>query len=130
MLVVGGSHVLEPRRADRAADPRPMPGSPSAGAAPSLRVALLIFLLIRDGRAAPGRHFRNMGPGGIGVASALPAASISFVIALQHATVALILVVQSTAPLIAGLLAWIWMRESLGWPRILAMTWSLSAASF
>jgi drug/metabolite transporter (DMT)-like permease len=83
-------------------------------------IALLIFLLIRDGRGA-WTHFRNMGPGGIGVGLCFATASISFVIALQHATVALILVVQSTAPLIAGLLAWIWMRERLGWPRILAM---------
>ncbi|WP_374377131.1 DMT family transporter [Dongia sp.] len=83
-------------------------------------VALLIFLLIRDGRGA-WAHFRNMGPGGIGVGICFAAASISFVIALQHATVALILVVQSTAPLIAGLLAWIWMREKLGLPRIAAM---------
>jgi drug/metabolite transporter (DMT)-like permease len=82
--------------------------------------ALLVFLLIRDGRGTFA-HFRNMGPGGIGVGICFATASISFVIALQHATVALILVVQSTAPLIAGLLAWIWMRESLGWPRILAM---------
>jgi drug/metabolite transporter (DMT)-like permease len=83
-------------------------------------VALLIFLLIRDGRGT-WTHFRNMGPGGIGVAICFAAASISFVIALQHATVALILVVQSTAPLIAGLLAWIWMREKLGVARIVAM---------
>lgn len=88
-------------------------------------VALLLFLLIRDGRQTWG-HFRNMGPGGIGVGICFATASISFVIALQHATVALILVVQSTAPLIAGLLAWVWMRESLGWPRILAMSVALS----
>lgn len=88
-------------------------------------IALLLFLLIRDGHKTWG-HFRNMGPGGIGVGLCFATASISFVIALQHATVALILVVQSTAPLIAGLLAWIWMRERLGWPRILAMTIALS----
>lgn len=83
-------------------------------------LALLIFLLIRDGRQT-WSHFRNMGFGGIGVGVCFATASISFVIALQHATVALILVVQSTAPLIAGLLAWIWMREQLGLPRIAAM---------
>jgi drug/metabolite transporter (DMT)-like permease len=86
--------------------------------------ALLIFLLIRDGRQT-WNHFRNMGPGGIGVGICFATASISFVIALQHATVALILVVQSTAPLIAGLLAWAWMREKLGWPRIIAMAVAL-----
>ncbi len=84
-------------------------------------VALLIFLLICDGRGT-WTHFGNMGPGGIGVAICFASASISFVIALQHATVALILVVQSTAPLIAGLIAWIWIRESLGLARVIAMT--------
>lgn len=87
-------------------------------------VALLLFLLIRDGRQT-WSHFRNMGPGGIGVGICFATASISFVIALQHATVALILVVQSTAPLMAGLLAWAWMREKLGWPRIIAMAVAL-----
>ncbi|MBK8157336.1 MAG: DMT family transporter [Rhodospirillaceae bacterium] len=87
-------------------------------------LALLIFLLIRDGKQT-WSHFRNMGPGGIGVGICFATASISFVIALQHATVALILVVQSTAPLMAGLLAWAWMREKLGWPRIIAMAVAL-----
>lgn len=88
-------------------------------------IALLLFLLIRDGRQT-WAHFRNMGLGGIGVGICFATASISFVIALQHATVALILVVQSTAPLVAGLLAWIWMGERLGWPRIAAMLVALA----
>ncbi|MBL8708153.1 MAG: DMT family transporter [Rhodospirillaceae bacterium] len=83
-------------------------------------VTLLLFLLYRD-RGNTWALFRDMGLGGIGVAICFAAASISFVIALQHATVALILVVQSTAPLIAGLIAWIWMGEKLTWARILAM---------
>lgn len=83
-------------------------------------VTLLLFLLIRD-RGQTWSLFRNMGLGGIGVALCFAAASISFVIALQSTTVALILVIQSTAPLIAGLLAWIWLREKLGWATIAAM---------
>lgn len=83
-------------------------------------VTLLLFLLYRD-RGNTWALFRDMGLGGIGVAICFAAASISFVIALQHATVALILVVQSTAPLIAGLIAWIWMGEKLTWARIVAM---------
>lgn len=88
-------------------------------------IALLLFLLIRDGRQT-WAHFRNMGPGGIGVGVCFATASISFVIALEHATVALILVVQSTAPLMAGLLAWLWMGERLGWPRVAAMIVALA----
>lgn len=83
-------------------------------------MALFIFLVIRDRRAA-WTHFRHMGLGGMGVALCVALASISFVIALQHATVALILVIQSTAPLIAGLLAWLWIRERLGMTRIMTM---------
>lgn len=83
-------------------------------------LSLLLFLVIRD-RGNTWALFRNMGLGGIGVAICFAAASISFVIALQHATVALILVVQSTAPLLAGLIAWVWMGERLGWARIAAM---------
>lgn len=83
-------------------------------------VTLLIFLLIRD-RGATWSLFRNMGWGGIGVALCFAAASISFVVALQTTTVALILVIQSTAPLIAGLLAWIWIGERMSWASILAM---------
>ncbi|MFN3460231.1 MAG: DMT family transporter [Oceanibaculum sp.] len=82
--------------------------------------SLLIFLLIRD-RGGTWMLFRSMGVGGIGVAICFATASISFVVALQHATVALILVVQSTAPLIAGIIAWAWMRERLGWASIAAM---------
>lgn len=83
-------------------------------------VSLLLFMLIRD-RGQTWALFRGMGVGGLGLAACFAAASISFVIALQHATVALILVVQSTAPLIAGLIAWVWMRERLGPASIAAM---------
>lgn len=83
-------------------------------------VTLLLFLLIRD-RGATWSLFRNMGPGGLGVALCFAAASISFVIALQSTAVALILVIQSTAPLIAGAIAWIWLRERLNWASIAAM---------
>jgi drug/metabolite transporter (DMT)-like permease len=55
------------------------------------------------------------------VACCFASASLSFVIALQHATVALILVIQSVAPFIAAIIAWIWMRETPGWVRSFAM---------
>jgi drug/metabolite transporter (DMT)-like permease len=83
-------------------------------------VTLLLFLLVRDGRNTLSL-FRALGLPGIVVALCFASASLSFVIALKHATVALILVVQSTAPFVASLIAWIWMRESPGWVRSLAM---------
>ena len=83
-------------------------------------VTLLLFLLVRDGRNT-WALFRALRLPGIVVAICFAAASLSFVIALKHATVALILVVQSTAPFIASIIAWIWMRERPGWVRSLAM---------
>jgi drug/metabolite transporter (DMT)-like permease len=83
-------------------------------------VTLLAFLLIRDGRNT-WSLFRALGLPGVLIAVCFASASTSFVIGLQHATVALILVIQSTAPLIAALIAWIWMREPPGWVRSVAM---------
>ncbi len=85
---------------------------------------LLLFLLARDGRNT-WALFRALGLPGLIVTGCFAAASLSFVIALQHATVALILVIQSTAPFIAAIIAWIWMREPPGWVRSLAMVIAL-----
>jgi drug/metabolite transporter (DMT)-like permease len=87
-------------------------------------VTLLLFLLLRDGRNT-WSLFRALGVPGIVVAVCFASASLSFVVALKHATVALILVIQSTAPFIAALIAWVWMREPPGWVRSLAMTIAL-----
>lgn len=83
-------------------------------------VTLLLFLLIRDGRNT-WSLFRGLGLPGLAVAFCFAIASSAFVVALQHATVALILVIQSTAPLIAALIAFVWMREPIGWVRGIAM---------
>ncbi|HVZ01953.1 MAG TPA: DMT family transporter [Dongiaceae bacterium] len=83
-------------------------------------VTLLLFLLIRDGRNT-WSLFRGLGLPGVVVACCFAAASLSFVVALKHATVALILVIQSTVPLIAGLIAFAWLRERVGWVRGIAM---------
>lgn len=81
---------------------------------------LLLFLLVRDGRNT-WALFKALGVPGIVVACCFASASLSFVIALKHATVALILVIQATAPFIAAIIAWLWMREPPGWVRSLAM---------
>jgi drug/metabolite transporter (DMT)-like permease len=83
-------------------------------------ITLLLFLLVRDGRNS-WALIKALGIPGIVVACCFASASLSFVIALKHATVALILVIQSTAPFIAAIIAWIWMREPPGWIRSLAM---------
>lgn len=83
-------------------------------------VTLLLFLLMRDGRNT-WSLFKALGLPGLIVAGCFASASLSFIVALKHATVALILVIQATAPFIAAIIAWIWMREPPGWVRSLAM---------
>ena len=91
-------------------------------------ICLLVFLLWRDGRQT-WQLFRRQGLPGLIVTLCFSAASISFVIALRHATVATILVIQSTAPLIAGLLAYLWMREAISPTRGLAMLLALAGVT-
>jgi drug/metabolite transporter (DMT)-like permease len=83
-------------------------------------ITLLLFLLVRDGRNT-WSLFKALGWPGLVVAGCFASASLSFVVALKETTVALILVIQSTAPFIAAVIAWIWMREPPGWIRSLAM---------
>ena len=66
---------------------------------------LLTFMLLRDGPRGTLALFRNMGLPGLGVALCFAIASTSFVVALQHTTVANILLMQAGVPLIAALLA-------------------------
>lgn len=83
-------------------------------------LTLVTYLAIRDGRNAIAL-FRNMGWPGLGVAACFGAASLSFVIALQHASVATILFIQSAAPLVAGGLAWLWLKERMTWVKAATM---------
>jgi drug/metabolite transporter (DMT)-like permease len=83
-------------------------------------LTLLTYLAVRDGRNMFAL-FRGLGWGGLGVAVCFGTASLSFVIALQHTSVALILFVQSAAPLVAGVLAWLWLGERMTWVKVTAM---------
>jgi len=84
---------------------------------------LLLFMLWRDGPEATVKMFRAMGWPGLGVACCFGIASSSFVVALQHTTVANILLIQAAAPLFAALLAWVVFRE-----RVNLATWIAIAA--
>ena len=87
-------------------------------------LTLLVYLGMRDGRNMFAL-FRGLGLGGLGVASCFGTASLSFVIALQHTSVATILFLQSAAPLIAGVLAWLWLGERMTWVKVAAMLLAL-----
>jgi drug/metabolite transporter (DMT)-like permease len=83
---------------------------------------LLAFMLARDGGRGTLRLFRVMGPPGLAVAVLFGSSSTTFVLALQHTTVANILLIQAGAPLIAALLAWAAFGE-----RVRGPTWAAIA---
>ena len=87
-------------------------------------LTLLLYLGVRDGRNMLAL-FRGLGWGGLGVAVCFGTASLSFVIALQHTSVAIILFVQSAAPLVAGVLAWLWLGERMTLVKVAAMLMAL-----
>lgn len=87
-------------------------------------LTLLLYLVVRNGRNTFAL-FRNLGWGGLGVAACFGTASLSFVIALQHTSVATILFLQSASPLVAGVLAWLWLGERMTWIKALAMLLAL-----
>ena len=87
-------------------------------------LTLLLFMAVRDGRNMLAL-FRGLGWGGLGVAVCFGSAATSFVIALQHTSVATILFLQSAAPLIANVLAWLWLGERMTWIKASAMLLAL-----
>ncbi|WP_151704257.1 DMT family transporter [Nitrincola alkalilacustris] len=82
---------------------------------------LISFMLLRNGLRETLVMFRSMGWPGIGVGLCFATASTSFVVALNHTTVANILLIQAGVPLIAALIAWILFRERVSGPTWLAI---------
>lgn len=91
-------------------------------------LTLLIYLSVRDGRRMLD-GFRNLGLPGLAVAACFATASLSFVVALHHTKVATILILQSTSPLIAGTLAWFWLKERMSGIRWVSMGLALSGVA-
>ena len=69
--------------------------------------------------------FRSIGIAGLGVAVCTAIASGSFIVALNHSTVANVLFLQAVAPIAAALLAWIALGESVTRRTGLAMAIAL-----
>jgi drug/metabolite transporter (DMT)-like permease len=65
--------------------------------------------------------FRYMGTAGFAVAICTAIASGSFIVALNHATVANVLFMQAAAPIFAALLAWIALGEVISGRALVAM---------
>jgi drug/metabolite transporter (DMT)-like permease len=83
-----------------------------AGRALFAFVALTAFVAIRE-RGRTVAVFRSMGLAGLGVAVCTAIASGSFIVALNHATVANVLFMQAASPIAAALLAWIALGEPI-----------------
>jgi drug/metabolite transporter (DMT)-like permease len=91
-----------------------------AGRALFAFVALLGFVaFFNRGRAI--EVFRTMGRAGLAVALCMALASASFIVALNHANVANVLFMQAVAPVLAALLAWVALRESVSRRTALSM---------
>ena len=82
---------------------------------------LLGFMLWRDGLRGTVLLFRNMGLAGLGFGCCFGTASSAFIVALQHTTVANILLIQAAAPLIAAVLGWLFLRERVNLPTWIAI---------
>jgi drug/metabolite transporter (DMT)-like permease len=83
---------------------------------------LMVFLLVRDGRSAP-KAFKTMGWPGLIVALCFMTASISFVQAIALTTVANVILINATVPLVAALIARIFLGETIS-----GATWAAIAA--
>jgi drug/metabolite transporter (DMT)-like permease len=79
---------------------------------------LVLFLLWRDGPRKTVLLFKTMGYPGIAVALCFATASAAFIVALQHTTVANILLIQAGTPLVAALIGRLVLKE-----RVAPATW-------
>lgn len=88
-------------------------------------VFLLGFMLLRDGMRGTLALFARMGPAGIAVGACFATASTSFILALAYTTVANVVLIQASVPLIAALMGRILFRQPVAVP-----TWIAIAAVF
>lgn len=84
---------------------------------------LLAFMLLRDGVRGTRALFADMGMAGLAVGTCFATASTSFILALAYTTVANVVLIQASVPLIAALLGWVLFGERVG-----AATWAAIAA--
>jgi drug/metabolite transporter (DMT)-like permease len=84
---------------------------------------LLGFMLWRHGARGTKELFGAMGMPGLGVALCFAVASVAFVVALAHTTVANVLLIQAGTPLFAALMSFALFRE-----RVSGGTWLAIAA--
>ena len=103
-------------------------GTQLAGRAFFAMIALFLYsLAANDGEVV--RPFRAIGRAGIGVAVSMAVASCTFIVALNHTTVAHVLFVQAASPMIAALIALVVLGEHVSRRSVTAMVIALSGVA-
>jgi drug/metabolite transporter (DMT)-like permease len=90
-----------------------------AGRAVFATIALVGFVLVSERRGL--KSFTAMGRAELAVAACTAVASGTFIVALNHTTVANVLFMQAVAPIAAALIAWTALRESVTRTTAIAM---------
>jgi drug/metabolite transporter (DMT)-like permease len=73
-------------------------------------VFLVVYVALRY-RGGAVTAFRGLGIAGLGIATSFGTLMICFIVGLKETTVANVLIFQAAAPLVAAILAWLWLRE-------------------
>ena len=83
-------------------------------------IALLLYLLCRDGPAVPA-GFARLGVAGIAMGASFAISMIAFIYALSITSVATALLFQAAAPLIAAAVAFLFLRERVTRGKLIAI---------
>jgi drug/metabolite transporter (DMT)-like permease len=95
-----------------------------AGRALFATLALLAFVAVSE-RSGVTRAFASMRRAELAVAACTAVASTTFIVALNHTTVANVLFLQAVAPIAAALIAWAALRDSVSRRTAVAMVVAL-----
>jgi drug/metabolite transporter (DMT)-like permease len=87
--------------------------------------AILVYVAVTE-RGRFVTACRSVGIAGIGFAVAIGSASASFIVALNHTTVAHVLFIQAMAPVLAALIAWLVLGEAVSTRTAVAMAVALA----
>ena len=96
-----------------------------AGRALFAAIALFLFVVVSE-RGDTVRAFRTMGRAELAVAVLTAVASSTFIVALNHTTVANVLFMQALSPIAAALIAWVGLREQVSRRTGVAMVVALA----
>jgi drug/metabolite transporter (DMT)-like permease len=99
-----------------------------AGRALFALAALSAFVALSDQRGLV-RAFRALGTAELAVAVCSAIASATFIVALNHTTVANVLFLQAVAPMLAALIAWVGLREAVSLRTGAAMAVALAGVA-